>query len=672
MKYFQNIQKWKYGLIFLIVFQFFPLSAISAQEKPINENISEIEISGLKMSLLNALHFSLSYNSDIRLQKETARELEGSFLQAKGEFDTSLILNLTGGFVQKELTYEEWREEVRKRETLRVLSEVADRIARGGEPSDDIIVVIDGILLETMGPSSVENYEDESEITSDINKEITSECAGQLYPYDSKEYWECVSSQSREKLSDLGPIPSATENYSWSVKLSVQKPFRNGIVVTPRIVVDMENKQFRDKPRSTRYGGTGENERYTSNIGIDITVPLGKGWGKKSTGAAEKAAKYNYESAEFEVRHIVSQSVLEVCKAYWKLVAAQQRYQLWNNSKAWLQNQLVKATEAMIEGDELPKAELARAMARAQTVYTAVTRTRREMNQARLELARKIGMNIQSIEAAPYSTDSFPAPASISTLNTFGYRRLFEEGLQNRADYKAKSKLTKATRTLLIAARKDTKFRKDLELSMYYQGNEHDSVVLEGLEGAVIEKLTGPSIMLTFTFDWPFNNRQAKGFVKEAHASWKKSIINLYELERRIETGIVKTWETLLDTSQQIQLMAESAEYYSEVNENTLESFRLKIMTLIDVINTEEQVTDTYLQLVDAKLAYAIALSELRYETGTLISYDAEKYWLNDSNLLTIPIIHARKQPPIDLRPWEKRSGPPIANSKKSTYYSAE
>ena len=612
----------------------FHIASLRAEEK-VHDAIVALPESNHGLSLTDAVYFALSHDPKINLQRETVRKLWGSLMNVTGQFDTSIVLNLNGGFIQEELSLSERQAEYKKREFLRVLSEETDKIANGEEPSDDLEIILDDILNDMFDSYNEEDEEKKDELEG-IHAKLSESCGEDIQ--EMTDYYRCLSNRAQNSLETLGSIPKASESISYSLEIGLSKQFRNGIALTPRVILEQENRQYRGKSRSKAKGGTGEIEAWSSTIGIVLTMPMGKGWGIESTGANERAARINYQAGLSQLRHTVATTVCDVILSYWDLVAAQERSRLWENS-VQLQTRLIRLSRILIEAGEMPRADLDRIMARAAVVSASLTNAKRIEKEFRLQLAEVIGLDVDNISRAPQASDPFSKPADLSTLRSIEPFRLVEQAVEGRQDYLATLELQDSAKVLMNAAHLDLKCRKDLELSIDYRGRDWDASVGNGVGGALYEDLTGPSIMLTFTMDWPFNNNTAKGKLAQSRALWRKSIITAHELRRNIASNVVELQRTLQKTTDRVHLSADSVEYYRKTIKAALEMFRSGEITLIDTILTEESSTDALLTLVNAKQDYAKTVARLRFETGTLLSYSDEGLRVDKDTLFTIPSI---------------------------------
>jgi len=458
-----------------------------------------------KISLTEAIGLGLTHDPLIKIQKETSDEYKGTSMTAIGQFDVSAFLTLTAGFIQKEITPRDFAIELVKREILIQLRDGMDDISNDKE------------LIEFYKKITGRDNPDEEKMTQEImdfKSFISRDCEidsenGEPIPIYSSKYYKCVRAKSQAKLDALGIIPNATEDLSSSLEIGVSKPFRNGIVLKPRIKFDVTTHQFRGKSRPKYEGGTGNSETWTSDIGIDLHIPLGKGWGEDSTGAPEKAAQQNYQAALYTLHHTVSKRVYAVAQSYWDLVAAQEKFQLWKDSKDRLQQDIVKATELLIQGEEIPSSDVKRVSARAARVNASMLDAQKLMQEAVVNFSKEIGLTIDNIETAPKAADDFPSSSDPSTVVVLN--RLIEDAVEKRMDYRASLSLRDSAKTLWKAAELDLKPKKDLEFSAYYQGYDKNASIISGSSGVLVESLTGPSVMLTFNMDLPFDNNTAKG-----------------------------------------------------------------------------------------------------------------------------------------------------------------
>ncbi len=593
--------------------------------------IAHLRGSGDSLKLIDAVYIAMAQNPDIQLKREAARELEGSVMITSGQFDSSLFLNMAGGFLYKELTPLEWRTEYIKREVLRIIAEDADNLANGGDPDDNTIIISDGVSLEEF------DVEDEDQETELMNMyESLSDRCGEIESLE--EFYLCLSYVAQTNLDAIGSIPKETEDISASLATGLRKTFRNGIVLTPEVSLDMKHRQFRGKPRSKKKGGTGQIEAWTATVAFNLKVPLGKGWGADSTGAAEKAAQFNYGAGISQIRHTVANTILNVTETYWDLVAAQERQRLWEDS-AQLQTRIMELSHALVEAEEIPRADLERIKAKAASVDASLISARRTAKEIRLQLGELIGFDIEELHDAPRISDIFPKPPDLSTLSSIAAVQYVEKAIERRQDYQAALKLKEAARVLEKAARLDLRHRKDLDLSVSYKGIDKDSSVLNGIGSAFYGGYTGPSILLTFTIDWPFNNNRAKGELVQARARWRRSNIIAYNLERTISSNVLNARRTLLGKAEQVHFGIESVKYYEDTVVTAFENFKLGNLDLVDALLTEERLTDASLALINAKQAYAKALARLRFETGMLIFHEDENYRINRQSLFTIPFL---------------------------------
>lgn len=571
------------------------------------------------ISLNDAFGYTITTSAEIQIEKEKLDQLMGSALTTTGQFDTYFLFGLQGGFHVKRLTQREYQIERVKRGILLGLAGITENIADGwrGDPFK---------LNFDIGGTQV-----------DIDLGSGGYCSREVT--DLQDFLRCISEESYHRLGKLGGMPTSTEKYDAQMFLGASKTFRNGIVFTPRITVDIEDKQFRGKPTDPKYGGMGGIDTYHSNLGFDVKVPLGKGWGEESTGAAEKAAWVNHKGGVLNYQHTVAQTTRDVVERYWELAAADEKLQLWEESRTWQQNTLLTTVQQLIEAEELPKAEMNRLLAKDQQIEVSVLEARKEIKNKKIELVETIGLQVEDIRFAPNTGDPLPEFDGSTIFETITEQSMIQHAWQNRKDLQAAKRVVDSSEIQLQAARLDLESKKDLDFSFYYQGYERDSYIARGLENVLYDDLTGPSVTMRFSMDLPFENSYARGDELRAQSTMRKATIRHRNLKRQIRLGVIEARQNLAETREQLRYEKEAADYYRQTKETVLQSFKEKIATLFDVIKTEDQLTDSLLKLAGAKVAYAKAVANLRYEMGLLVYQDNGVFKLHLDPIFNIPAL---------------------------------
>ena len=83
----------------------------------------------------------------------------------------------------------------------------------------------------------------------------------------------------------------------------------------------------------------------------------------------------------------------------------------------------------------------------------------------------------------------------------------------------------------------------------------------------------------------------------------------------------------------------EAVRFYRSALDNEKKRFQLGISTLLDLIQTEDSLTNALLNEISAQRKLSSVLARLRFETGTILSADQKKVSVSMEELTTIPLL---------------------------------
>ncbi len=604
-----------------------------------------------EISLPDAIRLTLEHNPAIKLQSLDAREQEGVAQEETGQFDATLLGTLSYEFIQEELTSKTKEAEAERREQLR---EVATELGATADHLDSLRTefIVAREAFELGGDiHSVEFSTPENQAQFDVlvtlyentsptaQEELKSRIVDWLRARedaatDSRDDARESELETWEQLEKLGAVPQINQDYLGFVDLKLSKPYRTGVVLSPYVVLLGEGTGYAGKEKPPELGGKGIADLYKTEVGFEIDLPLGRGRGSQSAAAAERAALSGYAASLALVTHTAATSVRNTALAYWNLVAAQERLEIYEQSLA-LHSQLVELTETLIRADELPSTELARARARRGNAQALVDAAERDRSEARVELATLIGLRVEQLVHAPHAADDFPTLPDREMIASLTSEPLLREALRLRRDYEAARHFRESSHVLLRAADVDLKPQIDLSLNTSYSGLNEDANVGEGIGGTITGKWVGPSARVGLDLSWPLANNQQRGKLMQRTAQDEQNAITTADLERTIKANIVLAVESVRETVQQCHEYSEAVEHYRRSVDSEMERLRLGTATLIDTILTEQRLTDALLALVDSQLAYAQLLAQLRFEAGLLVSESPDRGFFVDPDFLT-------------------------------------
>src|SRR5262249_16683839 len=137
-----------------------------------------------------------------------------------------------------------------------------------------------------------------------------------------------------------------------------------------------------------------------------LSVPFARGLGATSTEAQERIARHMLAAQNEQFRHDMSTQVFQTILAYLNTVAAQDNVSLLQES-ATRQHGILEVAQGQVTAGDLPGVDLNRARASAASVAQALNAGQASLLEARVALARTIGVDLDSLEAAPQATETF-------------------------------------------------------------------------------------------------------------------------------------------------------------------------------------------------------------------------------------------------------------------------
>ncbi|REJ82034.1 MAG: TolC family protein [Acidobacteria bacterium] len=428
----------------------------------------------------------------------------------------------------------------------------------------------------------------------------------------------------RRAFLDLGPLPEEEESFRLDLQAAFARQFRTGIALSPAVSFSSFEENFVGKEFDERFGGLGVPNLYTAEFLLAASIPLGKGRGAKLVGAGLESAGLLVDSAEAAERHAAAQTVLAVVEAYWNAAAAAERVELLNLS---VENQvrLFEITEGLIEGDEVPAAEISRVEARLAQLRTSVVDAEQALRRARIDLARVLGLELDRYEQAPMPSE--PLPRAAQALPDGERDTGMSDLLGRRWDLESARLQRESAEVLREAARLNLKRRFDLSIVGSYSAVFEGRSFGEGLEETFLGDYAGPSLQLQIDIDFPVRNRVARGQLAQATALESSARINEREVERSVRSDAARQLSVLEQTIATARLREQTREGYEAILASDEERFRLGDGTVIDGITSESRLTSARLDELSARLDQALALARWRFATGRLLAAtSAESY----------------------------------------------
>ncbi len=597
-----------------------------------------------RITLIEAVRLTLKNDPNIKLQEQQSFFQEGVAQTETGRFDTSLLGNASFTLTRSALTQSQIEFERKRRE--RVQTSIDDLIKTRSD-AQQFVTEYQRLQADPTG-FRLSNSGEQSQIDL-LNTLIRNSTDPEVRAVYVRLRDEIIArgittnqtvfdeagvklAEKRKQLADLGLIPKENQQITGNVDLRLLFPHRDGVTMGFLFNGSFERDRYRGKSKLEDFGGKGIEDVYNYRVGFSLDAALLRGRGLEATGAPEKAAKIDYDASVLALKHAISTSILNTVTAYWNLVAAQEQLDIAKKS-AELQSKRVEVTKALIAGDELPRSELARVLASQASDQGLVSSAERAVNEARIALARAIGLGVLEETNAPLAADSFPSAADVKALRATAPAQLIATAVERRYDRQAAIKLQESGGVLLRAAEINLRPRLDFR-SQITAGTVAETSLSRTSEG-----WSAPSFNVTLDFEKPIANNQAKGRFLQSGAILNQRSIAAVDLDRNIKAGVVQALRSLQETVDQVERAKEAVGHYGRTIDAENERFRLGQSSLIDTILTQQLRTSALLTYASARQQYASLLAQLRFETGTLVEEGPEGSAVRKEDLLTVPLL---------------------------------
>jgi outer membrane protein len=404
--------------------------------------------------------------------------------------------------------------------------------------------------------------------------------------------------------------------------VGVSKTFRNGTTLTPAF----------DLVRTGTPGGPVVD---TGTFSFRIRQPLLQGRGRGIADAAERSAQHGLLASELDLRFTTSQRVETVASQYWQVRAAQLNLDVLTSSEASAREILVN-TRRLVEADETPAAELVQLEANLASKESARIDGERALFAARQGLGREIGLDQREIAALPLPSDPFPViqPDSLPPLAVAG--ALVEVALRQRADLRASRERQSGLDILVRAAENGLKPQLNLDFTPSYTGFKEGSAT-GTFFSPLVSNIPGLSSLLSLNLTWPTANNLARGQLLQAQAARSQTGLTTELVIKSIGADVPTALDAVRRNALQLQKAGEAVRLFEKTVVNEEKKLRAGTSTLINLITQRDRLTSARQVGISAQLSLALALLDLRFQTGTLLAEERGEVSLGQSRLTSLP-----------------------------------
>jgi outer membrane protein TolC len=349
-------------------------------------------------------------------------------------------------------------------------------------------------------------------------------------------------------------------------------------------------------------------------VSVFFVQPLMRGRDAQAVTAGLRASEAAVASSEADVRFLRSTGAFQSAIAYWNYVAAVRRLDVYRQSEARARL-IADQTRILISAGTRPAADLKQVQASLASRISSRIGGEQSVFAARQDLGVAIGLPFEQMALLPPPADDFPdAPASVPDLD--GLARL---ALERRSDLVSARAREVSANAILLSATDAVKPKIDLQASVGYAGLDEGAAIWTYLSPFAVRP-TGPNFTVGFAWNVSRENNSALGRLARSRSQLTQSRIETADLSRNIQSGVAVSYDAVRRSVAKLDAAREAAAVYRGAVDDQRDLAQLGVSTILDLINTEDRLTNSLLDELGAEQAYALALTQLRYQTGLLLN----------------------------------------------------
>ncbi|UZO82172.1 TolC family protein [Aquimarina sp. ERC-38] len=418
----------------------------------------------------------------------------------------------------------------------------------------------------------------------------------------------------RNELIDNNLIETETIDFT----LGLQKTFRNGLFSTLNVdYADVANNfplnQFNQNVRPFL-----SNHTFSSTLAL--TQPLLRGSGIKVATALEKAAILRSESVQNNYQNESAFQLLQIAVAYWQYTAAFQNWLIYKENEDRVAN-VLRITKELVKADKKPAGDLVQIQADLANQQRLTNTAFQNFQNSKINLGRAVGLNETESEALSIPLNTFPEISTSGVDGALLKDKLLEQALINRNDLQAFQKEKEALMKQVRLAANNRNPELNLTGFVSYGGTNFGNGIDRAFSAITNKDGSNYTVGVRLNLSLPILNQTARGTYLQQKTALDNQEIATDNLERNISLNVNIAVTNVENSASILKKAKETLTYSQEVFTNEQIKFKNGLTTLLNLILFQERLTFAQLEYQQAQLQFAVAIANLRYETGTLVAF---------------------------------------------------
>ncbi|MEL6696398.1 MAG: TolC family protein [Bacteroidota bacterium] len=376
-------------------------------------------------------------------------------------------------------------------------------------------------------------------------------------------------------------------------------------------------------------------ENFTT-LRMSLAQPLIRGRGIQYAAALETANKTRVEASRLDLTFISSIELLGMVRAYWNYLSTYKRLQIFRENESRVR-QVLEITQELVNADRKARNELLQIQADLIDKERQTIAASQFLYDARQNLGRAIGLDVGESTYLGVPYHAFPKTETSGFKEDLDLGKYIELAKQHRADLMSLIKAKEALEIDYKVAQNDMKPQLDLTGSFSYGGtdvgNEARRLItpLGTVPGRNVQALVG------LRFQFPVNNNAAKANLLRTQTFLSDQEVVIDNQIRNIELNISIALNDVNNSVIKLEKAYQTLQFSQEVFEAEQIKFQNGLTTLLNLILFQERLTFSQLDYLSAQQEFALAIVNLRNETGTLIKVEDESSWTDLQTFYTLP-----------------------------------
>jgi len=424
-------------------------------------------------------------------------------------------------------------------------------------------------------------------------------------------------------------VPGSTYNSGvnfTAIDFSASRLSRSGVSMGPSIGLS--------RTRDNLFNPDGISQ---ARVAYEVTVPLRRNPGQLAS-ASEISAAIDVRASRFDVSQTGSALLASTAVRYWELTGALQLLQVAVGSEQRGRT-FLDTTRELIAADRIPRNDIN--LVNANLAGRAANRidAQQDVTAARQALAFAMGLAPEGMLIALDPAEDLPETEL--TPDAANARRYVDLALMQRADYRAAAQRVESARSLRPAAQNQTRPSIDLVFSSGYSGLNAGAAPTS-FPASLFRGVSGADVVAGVRYQFAPANNTARGRLEQVEASIRQTELLATNLARTIAADVTVAVQGVRNAALRLQSARESVAAFQEALKAEREKYTLGFGSLVDILTTEDRLTQALAIQVRARVEYAVELARLRLATGTIVSPDEDPAAVDAARFRTLPEIFRR------------------------------